>query len=163
MGTERGLKSMMATTATHFDDGFKRNGFAWVTCGWEMGLVEARKIYGYGGRNGMDGLHLWLSETRKRWPDARLVTQGEFGLLWREHFKNNDALDYRFVHSGSGIRASQEELGIRWFMNRDFHDKLRQGFLAIARRDPERCRVIDASQSVETVAHEVWRHVRDLL
>jgi hypothetical protein len=120
MGTERGLKSMMATTATHFDDGFKRNGFAWVTCGWEMGLVEARKIYGYGGRNGMDGLHLWLSETRKRWPDARLVTQGEFGLLWREHFKNNDALDYRFVHSGSGIRASQEELGIRWFMNRDF-------------------------------------------
>ena len=120
MGTERGLKSMMATTATHFDDGFKRNGFAWVTCGWEMGLVEARKIYGYGGRNGMDGLHLWLSETRKRWPDARLVTQGEFGLLWREHFKNNDAVDYRFVHSGSGIRASQEELGIRWFMNRDF-------------------------------------------
>jgi hypothetical protein len=85
-----------------------------------MGLVEARKIYGYGRRNGMDGLHLWLSETRKRWPDAQLVTQGEFGLLWREHFKNNDALDYRFVHSGSGIRASQEELGIRWFMNRDF-------------------------------------------
>ena len=120
MGTERGLKSMMATTATHFDHGFKRNGFAWVTCGWEMGLVEARKIYGYGGRNGMDGLHLWLSETRKRWPDARLVTQGEFGLLWREHLKNNDAVDYRFVHSGSGIRASQEELGIRWFMNRDF-------------------------------------------
>jgi hypothetical protein len=120
MGTERGLKSMMATIATHFDDGFKRNGFAWVTCGWEMGLVEARKIYGYGRRNGMDGLHLWLSETRKRWPDAQLVTQGEFGLLWREHFKNNDALDYRFVHSGSGIRASQEELGIRWFMNRDF-------------------------------------------
>jgi hypothetical protein len=120
MGTERGLKSMMATTATHFDDGFKRNGFAWVTCGWEMGLVEARKIYGYGGRNGLDGLHLWLSETRKRWPDAKLVTQGEFGLLWREHFKNNDALDYRFVHAGSGIRASQEDLGIRWFMNRDF-------------------------------------------
>jgi hypothetical protein len=120
MGTERGLKSMMATTATHFDDGFKRNGFAWVTCGWEMGLVEARKIYGYGGRNGLDGLHLWLSETRKRWPDAQLVTQGEFGLLWREHFKNNDALDYRFVHAGSGIRASQEDLGIRWFMNRDF-------------------------------------------
>jgi hypothetical protein len=120
MGTERGLKSMMATTATHFDDGFKRNGFAWVTCGWEMGLVEARKIYGYGGRNGLDGLHLWLSETRKRWPDAKLVTQGEFGLLWREHFKNNDALDYRFVHAGSGIRSSQEDLGIRWFMNRDF-------------------------------------------
>jgi hypothetical protein len=34
MGTERGLQAMMATTATHFDDGFQRNGFAWVTCGW---------------------------------------------------------------------------------------------------------------------------------
>ncbi len=46
---------------------------------------------------------------------------------------------------------------------RDFHEKLRQGFLDIARREPERCRVIDASQSVETVSDAVWRHVRDLL
>ncbi len=120
MGTERGLKAMLATTAAHFDDGFQRNGFAWVTCGWEMSLVEARKIYGYGGRNGMEGLHLWLTEVRKRWPDAKLITQGEFGELWRAHFNNNDKLDYQFVHRGCGIRASQEELEIRWFMNRDF-------------------------------------------
>jgi hypothetical protein len=120
MGTERGLKSMLATTAAHFDDGFHRNGFAWVTCGWEMSLVEARKIYGYGGRNGMEGLHLWLTEVRKRWPDAKLITQGEFGELWRSQNKNNEKLDYQFVHRGSGIRASREELEIRWFMNRDF-------------------------------------------
>ena len=120
MGTERGLKAMMATTATHFDDGFKRNGFAWVTCGWEMSLVEARKIYGYGGKNGMEGLHLWLTEIRKRWPDAKLITQGEFGELWRAHFKSNEKLNYQFVHRGCGIRASQEELEIRWFMNPDF-------------------------------------------
>jgi len=120
MGTERGLKSMMATTATHFDDGFERNGFAWVTVGWEMSLIEARKIYGYGGKNGMEGLHLWLTGIRERWPDTHLVTQGEFGELWREHYKNNDELDYQFVHRGSGIRASEENLEIRWFMNRDF-------------------------------------------
>lgn len=120
MGTERGLKSMLATTSTHFDDGFQRNGFAWVTCGWEMSLVEARKIYGYGGRNGMDGLHLWLKEIRNRWPDAKLITQGEFGELWRAQFKNNEKLDYQFFHRGCGIRASQEKLEIRWFMNRDF-------------------------------------------
>jgi hypothetical protein len=120
MGTERGLKAMLATTAAHFDDGFQRNGFAWVTCGWEMSLVEARKIYGYGGRNGMDGLHLWLTEVRKHWPDAKLITQGEFAELWRARFKNNDKLDYQFVHRGCGIRASQEDLEIRWFMNRDF-------------------------------------------
>lgn len=120
MGTERGTQSMLATTAAHFDDGFSRNGFAWVTCGWEMGLVEARKIYGYGGRNGMEGLQLWLSEIRRRWPDAQLVTQGEFGLLWRAHYPNNSSLDYQFVYRGSGIRASQENLEIRWYMNRDF-------------------------------------------
>ncbi len=120
MGTERGLEAMMATTACHFDDGFKRNGFAWVTCGWEMSLVEARKIYGYGGRNGMEGLHLWLTGIRARWPDAKLVTQGEFGELWRARFKNNDDLDYRFVHRGCGIRASEADKEIRWFMNKDF-------------------------------------------
>jgi hypothetical protein len=120
MGTERGLQSMMAVTATHFDDGFARNGFAWVTNGWEMGLVEARKIYGYGGRNGMEGLHLWLTGIRERWPDAKLITQGEFGGLWRGHFKDNDKLDYQFVHRGSGIRASEADKEIRWFMNKDF-------------------------------------------
>jgi hypothetical protein len=120
MGTERGTKAMLATTAAHFDDGFERNGFAWVTCGWEMSLVEARKIYGYGGKNGMEGLHLWLTEIRKRWPNAKLITQGEFGLLWREQFKNNDQLDYRFVQRGCGIRASESDKEISWFMNADF-------------------------------------------
>lgn len=120
MGTERGLQAMMATTAAHFDDGFKRNGFGWVTCGWEMSLVEARKIYGYGGRNGMEGLHLWLTGIRNRWPDAKLITQGEFGELWRAHHKNNDKLGYRFVHRGCGIRASETDKEIRWFMNKDF-------------------------------------------
>ncbi len=120
MGTERGTQAMLATTAAHFDDGFKRNGFAWVTCGWEMGLVEARKIYGYGGKNGMEGLHLWLTEIRKRWPNAQLITQGEFGLLWREQYKDNEKLDYRFVQRGCGIRASEADKEISWFMNKDF-------------------------------------------
>ena len=120
MGTERGVKSMLATTAAHFDDGFTRNGFGWVTCGWEMGLVEARKIYGYGGRNGLEGLHQWLTQIRQRWPDAQLITQGEFGLRWRSHYQDNEKLDYQFVFRGSGIRASQENLEIQWLMNQHF-------------------------------------------
>ncbi len=120
MGTERGSKAMLATTAAHYDDGFAKNGFAWVTCGWEMSLVEARKIYGYGGKNGMEGLTLWLTEIRKRWPDTILITQGEFGELWRKEFPNNDRLNYRFQQRGCGIRASEENKEIRWFMNRDF-------------------------------------------
>lgn len=120
LGTELGTRSMLATTATHFDDGFKRNGFGWVNCIWELGLVEARKIYGYQGRNGMEGLRIWFTETRKRWPDAKLITQGEFGLLWRQQYRNNDKLAYQFLHRGSGVAGSDPNLEIRWFMNKDF-------------------------------------------
>ncbi len=120
MGTERGTQAMLAATACHFDGGFVHNGFGWVTCGWEMSLVEARKIYGYGGKNGMEGLALWLGEIRKRWPQTHLITQGEFGELWRKEFPDNNRINYRFQHQGCGIRASEKNKEIRWFMNRDF-------------------------------------------
>jgi hypothetical protein len=119
-GTELGTKEMLATTAAHFDKGFELNHFAWVTNTWELGLVEGRKIYGYGGRNGLDGLVIWLSEMRKRWPDAKCVTLGEFGLIWRNQYKNNDNINYRFVQRGSGICGSDPDTEIRWFMNKDF-------------------------------------------
>ncbi len=120
LGIEEGTKEMLAITASHFDKGFELNNFAWVTCIWEMGLVEARKIYGYKGRNGMEGMEIWFSEMRKRWPDAKCITLGEFGLLWREQYKNNDDLNYQFVQRGTGVCGSEPELEIQWFMNKDF-------------------------------------------
>jgi hypothetical protein len=120
LGTERGTREMLSTTAAHFDKGYELNDFAWVTCIWELCLVEGRKIYGYKGRNGLDGLVIWLSEMRRRWPEAKCITQGEFGMLWREQFKNNDNLNYRFVQRGSGICGSDPDMEIRWFMNKDF-------------------------------------------
>ncbi len=119
-GTELGTKEMLATTSAHFDKGFELNDFAWVTSTWEMSLVEARKIFGYNGRNGLEGMVIWLSEIRKRWPNTKMITHGEFGLIWRSHFKNNDHIDYRFVMRGSGICGSEPELEIKWFMNKDF-------------------------------------------
>jgi hypothetical protein len=120
MGTEQGTQAMLATTAAHFDKGFELNDFAWVTCIWELCLVEGRKIYGYNGRNGLDGLVIWLSEMRRRWPEAKCITHGEFGMLWRKQFRNNDQLNYRFVQRGSGIGGSDPDMEIRWFMNKDF-------------------------------------------
>ena len=38
-----------------------------------------------------------------------------------------------------------------------FHEKLRAGFLAIAKAEPERCRVIDASQDIEGVASDILK------
>src|SRR4051812_38813596 len=38
----------------------------------------------------------------------------------------------------------------------DFHEKLRQAFLDIARRSPDRCRLIDASGSEDAVAEAIF-------
>jgi len=40
-----------------------------------------------------------------------------------------------------------------------FHERLRQAFLDIARRSPDRCRVIDASADEDTVAEAIWKAV----
>ena len=45
----------------------------------------------------------------------------------------------------------------------DFHQRLRDGFLAIAKAEPDRCRVIDASGPVEATADAVWCHVKPLV
>ena len=61
----------------------------------------------------------WLSEIRRRWPETKLITQGEFGEAWRRQYRDN-SFDYRFEERGSGIGGSDANLEIRWFMNRDF-------------------------------------------
>jgi dTMP kinase len=38
-----------------------------------------------------------------------------------------------------------------------FHERLRQAFLDIARRAPDRCRVIDAGADEDTVAQAIWK------
>ncbi|MBI1181391.1 MAG: dTMP kinase [Alphaproteobacteria bacterium] len=45
-------------------------------------------------------------------------------------------------------------------MGQDFHEKLRDAFRDIARREPERCVVINADQPVEDVHEAVWAAVR---
>jgi dTMP kinase len=44
-----------------------------------------------------------------------------------------------------------------------FHEKLRDAYLAIAASDPDRCVVIDAGSSKETVAKSVWQAVQSRL
>jgi len=107
-GQEVGLKEMLHSTAIHYDRGFELNGFAWVTNCWELCLPFD-----------MTGLSTWLSEIKNRWPDVKFITQGEFGLIWRDHYKNNN-FNYRFDEKGSGIGGSDADMEIRWFMNKKF-------------------------------------------
>ena len=48
-------------------------------------------------------------------------------------------------------------------MGRDFHRRLRDGFLEIARREPERCAVIDAGAGVDEVQAAIRAIVRQRL
>ena len=111
LGHATGLREQLAVTATHFDEGFQRNGFAWLTTIWEVSLVAsgcAQALPDYG------------AAVRRRWPDVQGLPVGEFGETFRRQHKDNAALDYRFVQRGSGIGGSDAEQEIRWFMNRDF-------------------------------------------
>ena len=44
---------------------------------------------------------------------------------------------------------------------RDFHERLRQGFLAIAAAEPQRCAVVDGSTGPESVHEAIWKIVRE--
>lgn len=45
----------------------------------------------------------------------------------------------------------------------DFHERLRAGFLEIARREPGRCAIIDATASIDEVSRAVWDAVAERL
>jgi hypothetical protein len=108
MGTVAGRREMMDTTAIHFDKGHALNGFGFVTAIWETSI-------------GHDpDLTYWLQTVKERWPDTQVLTEGEFGLKWREHTPNNASLNYRFDERGTGAPGSEKELEIEWYMNQEF-------------------------------------------
>lgn len=45
----------------------------------------------------------------------------------------------------------------------DFHSRLRQAYLDIARDNPDRCKVINANESVDEVADAIWAHLAPML
>jgi dTMP kinase len=45
----------------------------------------------------------------------------------------------------------------------EFYDSVREGYLALAREEPERFRVIQAGGGIETVDGEIWQHVGGLI
>lgn len=45
----------------------------------------------------------------------------------------------------------------------DFHKKLREGFLEIARLEPQRCVIVDGQRSPDDVARDVWAAVESRL
>jgi hypothetical protein len=114
-GLDLGHREVMHTQSLHFDRGVELNGFGWVTNIW-----EAQLYYEKGKDLVCDALKLWVGGTKQRWPNTRFVTFGEFGNVWRNHYKTNRDWNYRFVERGSGLGDSYNNLELRWFMNQDF-------------------------------------------
>ena len=48
-------------------------------------------------------------------------------------------------------------------MPKEFYDAVRDGYLMLARDEPDRFRVIQAGRSVETIEEEIWTHVHGLM
>jgi dTMP kinase len=61
------------------------------------------------------------------------------------------------AHARAGHEMRFESKGL------DFHERLRERFLAIARAEPGRCAVIDASGSPDEVESRVWAAVQERL
>jgi dTMP kinase len=59
--------------------------------------------------------------------------------------------------------SEQQRLDRFEIMNIAFHRSLREEFLAIAKAEPSRCAVVDASQNERRVTDEVWTVVQDRL
>jgi dTMP kinase len=62
------------------------------------------------------------------------------------------------VDAGLARAASRRGAETRYeSLPRDFHERVREGFLTIARNEPERCAVIDAAQDIDAVAAAIAR------
>ena len=114
-GLDLGHREVMHTQSIHFDEGFSRNGFGWITNIWEAELVHE-----FGQDLVCSAMRMWVTETKKRWRDVRFMTFGEFGTLWREAYPGNDDWTCSFLERGSGLGDSYNNLEIEWFMNRNF-------------------------------------------
>jgi dTMP kinase len=65
------------------------------------------------------------------------------------------------VETGLSRAAARVSSATRFeSMGRDFHERLRQGFLEIARAEPKRCLVIDATADVATVQQAIRTAIR---
>ncbi|NWJ52142.1 MAG: DUF3863 domain-containing protein [Bacteroidetes bacterium] len=119
-GLEIGHESVMHTQSIHFDRGFELNGFGWIPNIWEAALVKIPERNNWDETFALRALEKWVGSTVKRWPEVKFVTFGEYGEIWRKHYRDNNEWNYRFEEKGLGIGNSWGNEEIRWFMNKNF-------------------------------------------
>jgi dTMP kinase len=116
----------------------------WVLCDRFVDSTVAYQGYGHGlSRDVIEALReIAIGDF---WPDLTLI------------------LDVP-VELGLNRAASRNSGGDRYErMDRDFHQRLRDGFLAIAAEQPNRCALINAERDIETVSRDITSVVTERL
>lgn len=140
-----------AARAEHWEFALKPmlEAYPWVICDRFTDSTMAYQGYAGGkerpgvGREAIEALASIAIPGVK--PDLTLVMDLDPGVgLARASARRDDASSYEML-------------------DLSYHEKVREGFLDIARREPGRCRIIDASQGEDAVAAQVWGEVEAYL
>lgn len=115
---------------------------------------STRAYQGYG-----HGLDLDIIETLKETvlgglePDVTFILdiESKAGLERSERRLATEALD---------IKQKEDRFES---LDISFHEKLRQGFLSIAKDNPERCKVFDASKNLDAIADDILKSTQEKL
>ncbi|MGE0024441.1 MAG: dTMP kinase [Hyphomicrobium sp.] len=69
------------------------------------------------------------------------------------------------IPAGDALARTQSRGALSRFdaANADYHDRLRQGFLDIARAEPSRCVLLDGTRDPELIADDIWTVVASRL
>jgi dTMP kinase len=68
------------------------------------------------------------------------------------------------VEAGLARAAARRGTETRYeSLPRDFHERVRQGFLEIAKNEPKRCAIVDASKDIDGIAQAIARAVAERL
>ncbi len=112
----------------------------WVICDRFADSSVAYQGIGHGlGMDSIESLHQWVLGDFK--PDLTLILDLPVSV----------GLERTLAHTVGENRFED--------MDVSFHERMREGFLSIAKSNPERCTVIDATQSENEVANDILKNV----
>jgi dTMP kinase len=114
---------------------------------------------GYGRR-----LPLELVNATNRLATNRLMPHKTFllDLTPEEGLSRAGSVQRKFSEADQGGRLDEE--GSRRFEEepRNFHERVRRGYLALAKDEPDRWMIVDATQSEDSVFESIWGHLQEL-
>lgn len=145
-GEEEGIKIIVESAAQMFEESYALNkGFGYATAIWELCLIQKDGHH----QMGIDeqAVNHMFKSLKERFPDMKVLPFGEVGKIFRASYKNNDKINYHFIHRGTGANGSLKSWEIEWYMNKLFRLAIRTDLSTGAKK------VIDFTDYTKT-AHE---------